>query len=477
MPRASVPQSLLKRIERIVGAARCTTDPNEIEPYLTDASERCRGRSSLVVRPGCTDEVAEVIRVCGALRVGVVPQGGNTGLVGGGVPSSCGDEVILSLARLKRIRAVDTIGLTATVEAGYVLAHLQAQLESRDLWFPLRLGAEGNCQIGGNLATNAGGPAALRYGNARDLVLGLEVVLANGEVWDGLRRLPKDNTGYDLKQLFLGAEGTLGIITAAVLKLVPRPRQVQTALVAVATPFAAMELFGRIARLANEHLIAFEYLDGTSLALVIEHAPSGRNPFSRPYGHYVLMELASSRTVEDLGLGQCLETVLSASMQKGEVLDAVIAASLEQARAFWDLRESIPRAQRRLGQVIKHDISVPLEHIPAFLERAKDLVSGSSAGILAAAFGHFGDGNIHFNLCPAQREGGTIAQLPDLARISRGLYDLAVGMGGSFSAEHGVGHLRRDELKQYKSPLELRLMRDLKQVLDPFNILNPGKVI
>lgn len=475
MSRISVARSLVKRIEKIVGVSGYTVDPKEIEPYLGDASDRCRGgQSPLVVRPACTSEVAEVMRVCYELGVAVVPQGGNTGLVGGGVPSPQGDPIILSLTRLQRIRAVDAIGLTTTVEAGCVLGHLQAQLETRGLWFPLRLGAEGSCQIGGNLATNAGGPAALRYGNARDLVLGLEVVLASGEIWDGLRRLRKDNSGYDLKQLFLGSEGTLGIITAAVLKLVARPRQVHTALVSVATPAAAMELLGRMRVLAGEHLTAFEYLDGTSMALAVEHTPAGRNPFSKPHDHYLLLELAASRAGDDLG--QCLETVLSAGMQKGELVDAVIAASLEQARAFWHLRESVPLAQGRLGTVIKHDISVPLEHIPTFLKQAKRLVFGSRVEILATAFGHFGDGNIHFNLSATPRERGKVP-LADLERLSRGIYDIAVGMGGSFSAEHGVGRLRREQVQHYKSPLERRLMRDLKQVLDPFDILNPGKVI
>lgn len=474
MPSSLVARSLAKRIEGIVGVAGYTADPIAIEPYLIDASDRSPGRSSLLVRPACTNEVAEVIKICRALRVAVVPQGGNTGLVGGGVPSLQGDQIILSLGRLKRIRAVDAVGLTATVEAGCVLAHLQAELESHDLWFPLRLGAEGSCQIGGNLATNAGGPAAVRYGNARDLVLGLEVVLADGEIWDGLRRLRKDNTGYDLKQLFLGSEGTLGIITAAVLKLVPRPRQVQTALIAVATPTAAMALLGRMAALASEHLTAFEYLDGTSMALAIEHGPSGKNPFSWPYDHYVLLELSSNRAGEDLS--QCLEAVLSAGLHKGELLDVVIAVSIEQARAFWHLRESIPRAQRRLGAIIKHDLSVPLECIPAFLRRAKGLVSKHQPRVLATAFGHFGDGNIHFNLGPAQGAGDS-ATWADLESLSRDLYDLAVGMGGSFSAEHGVGRLRRKALKQYKPPLELRLMKNLKQMFDPLNILNPGKVL
>lgn len=467
--------SLLQRIENVVGESGCIVDPREIEPYLSDASGRYRGPSPLVVRPAGTDEVAEVMRVCSELQVAVVPQGGQTGLVGGGVPSLTGNQIILSLARLNRIRAVDTVGLTTTVEAGCVLAHLQAELEPRELWVPLRLGAEGSCQIGGNLATNAGGPAALRYGNARDLVVGLEVVLANGEVWDGLKRLRKDNTGYDLKQLFLGSEGTLGIITAAVLKLMPKPRQVQTALAAVATPDAAMGLLGQMTALASEHLTAFEYLDGLSMALAMEHGGGRKNPLSGAYEHYVLLELSASGATEHLQ--RCLETVLSASMHKGDVVDAVIATSLGQARALWQLRESVPRAQQRLGTVIKHDISVPLECIPMFLKRAQAMISGSRGKILAMAFGHFGDGNIHFNLSPAQREGQSSGQIADLERYSRGIYDIVIEMGGSFSAEHGVGRLRRDQLKQYKSPFELRLMKDLKQTLDPLNILNPGKVL
>lgn len=474
MSSSQPPPSLVKRIEAIVGGSGWTADPTEMEPYLTDASERFRSRCLLVVRPASTHEVAEVVRVCDEWRVAVVPQGGNTGLVGGGVPGEGSDAIVLSLARLRRIRAVDVTGLTATVEAGCVLGDLQAQLEAYDLWLPLRLGAEGSCQIGGNLATNAGGAGAFRYGNARDWVLGLEVVLANGEVWDGLRRLRKDNTGYAVKQLFVGSEGTLGVITAAVLELLPRPRQLQTALVAVATPLAAMALFGRMVSLASEHLTAFEYLDRSSLALAIGETSGATDPFSRPYAHYVLLELAASRAGEELAV--CLEAALSASMDVGEILDGIIAASLQQARGFWHLRESVPRAQRRLGPVVRHDISVPLEQVPEFLRQAQDRVSRSHKGILAAAFGHLGDGNIHFNLSPAPGEANRVP-LAVLERVSPGIYDLAVGMGGSFSAEHGVGRLRRKEVKHYKSPLELRLMGDLKRVLDPHNILNPDKVL
>ena len=472
MPSSSVSETVVDRIARIVGRQGLMVDGQGHEPPAKsgDASV-C---SVVVVRPASSREVAAVVRICSDSGVGIVPQGGNTGLVGGAAPDERGGQVVLSLARLNRIRDMDPIGLTATVEAGCLLAAVQAELEALGLWLPLRLGAEGSCQIGGNLATNAGGAAAIRYGTARDLVLGLEVVLASGDIWDGVKRLRKDNTGYDLKQIFIGSEGTLGIITAAVLKVAPKPRQLHTALLAVPEPQAAMQLLHRLVLLASEHLTAFEYLDRAALVLALTELSGMRDPLPRPYGHYVLVELAASRGGEDLGA--CLEAALAEATGSGEVLDGIIAASRAQALTLWRLREAIPEAQRRFGVVIKHDISVPVSLVPRFLTLAKDLVARADPTILAAAFGHLGDGNIHFNLCLAG-SGANEPLAVETETLSHAIYDLAVAMGGSFSAEHGIGRLRRAQMKTYKSPLDLTLMWALKRIFDPRNILNPGKVL
>lgn len=471
MAATSPAPELIKRLQAIVGPGGWVSEAAELDPYLLDQRGWYRGTTPLVVRPASTAQVAEVVRACSEAGVGIVPQGGNTGLVGGAVPDG---QILLSLSRLNRVRALDALGLTVTAEAGCVLADVQAAAAEADLLFPLSLGAEGSCQIGGNLATNAGGTAVLRYGNARDLVLGLEVVLADGRIWNALRRLRKDNTGYDLKQLFLGSEGTLGIITAAVLKLFPRPRHVCTAFAAVTGPEAAVRLLADCRAASGDSISTFEYVDRNCLDLVLRHIPGTRDPLADRYAHHVLVELTSSRTHDDLG--SLLEGALERGYEKGDVLDATIAASEAQGRQLWRLRETIPEAQRADGAGIKHDVSVPIARVPEFLERAREAVLRELPSALVVAFGHLGDGNIHFNL-NQPKDMSREAFMAHMPSINRTVMDIAVDMEGSFSAEHGVGQLKRADLARYKPPVEVDLMRTVKQALDPGGILNPGKVI
>jgi FAD/FMN-containing dehydrogenase len=403
--------------------------------------------------------------------VPIVAQSGNTGLVGGGVPRG---GIVLSTARLGRVRAVDALNFTMTVEAGVILANVQAAADAHGLLFPLSLAAEGSCRIGGNLATNAGGIAVLRYGNARDLVLGIEVVLPDGQVWDGLRALRKDNSGYDLKHLFLGSEGTLGIITAAVLKLFPKPKHTETALVALGSAEAALALFHRLGASLGDALTAFELIPRIAMDFCLKHIAGSVDPFDAPHRTYVLLRLASLR--EDQGLRDALEEALGAALGDGGIEDAVIAASDAQAQAFWHLRESIPEAQKYEGGSIKNDVSVPVSQVPAFIARAAAACEAELPGIRVVAFGHVGDGNVHFNLSqPAGMDRAHyLAQWPRLERI---VCDIAADMGGSFSAEHGVGQLKRDCLVRYRPASELALMRAIKRAIDPANIMNPGKIL
>jgi len=474
MSPSDVPGPVIERLKRAVGAGGWTVDPDQMAPWLLDEQGLYRGQAAILLRPASTEAVAAAVRICAEAGVGIVPQGGNTGLVGGAVPDRDGGQVLLCLSRLNRIRAVDAVDFTATVEAGCVLADVQAAAEEAGLLFPLSLAAEGTCQIGGNLATNAGGTAVLRYGNARELVLGLEVVLASGEVWSGLRRLRKDNTGYDLKQAFIGSEGTLGIITAAVLKLFPRPRHMCTALVATPGVAAATELLGRLRAAGGEAVSTFEYMHRHCLELVLRHIPGARDPLGARHEHYVLAELTSPREHDDLGA--LLEGALEAGYEADAVLDAVIAASDAQARELWRLRESIPEAERRDGAVIKHDVSVPVSRVAELIEQAWPAVLEEIPDALVGPFGHLGDGNIHFNLNqPAGMEREAfLARAP---AVNRRVTDIVMGLEGSFSAEHGIGRFKRGALARYKPALEVALMRQLKQVLDPHGILNPGKVV
>jgi FAD/FMN-containing dehydrogenase len=466
-----VPPDVLRAIRDVVGPKGWIDEAAALEPYLREERGLFQGRCAAVARPANTEEVARVVALCAAAGVPIVAHGGNTGLVGGGVPRG---GLVLSTARLNRIRAVDARNRTITVEAGVILADVQAAADQAGALFPLSLGAEGSCRIGGNLATNAGGMNVLRYGNARDLVLGLEVVLADGRVWDGLSRLRKNNTGYDLKQLFLGSEGTLGIITAAVLELFAKPRTKETALAAVPSAEAAVELFGRLNDVAGDALVAFELMARIALDFCVAHIPGCADPFADRHPWYALLKLTSPR--RDDPLRATLEQALSEACEAGVVLDAVVAQNEAQAAGLWRMRESVPEAQRHEGGSIKNDISVPLSRVAEFIERASRAVERALPGIRVVVFGHLGDGNIHFNL--SQPVGmDRLAYLAEWDRLERLVSDIAVELDGSFSAEHGIGELKRAGLLRYKSGIEIELMRRLKRALDPKNIMNPGKII
>lgn len=463
--------ALLDRLSQRLGFAHVLREPSDMAGYLVETRGLYQGIALAVVRPRDTEEVAFVVRECAAAGIAIVPQGGNTGLVGGGVPYG---GIVLSLARLDRIREVDEVNATMIVEAGAILQIVRARADAADLLFPLWLPSEGSCQIGGNLATNAGGANVLRYGNTRDLVLGLEVVLADGRIWNGLNGLRKDNSGYDLKNLFVGSEGTLGIITAAVLKLFAKPHARATAFIACASAHAALALFGRLRAGAGEALTAFEYIPRFGLEMVLRHGRGTVRPLAGDHEAYALIELSSPQAEADLGA--MFETVLGRAIEDGLVEDAVIGASEAQSQALWRLRESLSEVQGQEGGSIKHDVSVPVSRVADFIGRASAACEAAMPGIRVCAFGHFGDGNIHFNL--SQPVGmDKAAYLAEWERFNRIVHDIVASERGSISAEHGVGLIKRDELLLYKDLVALDLMRMLKQALDPRNLLNPGKVI
>jgi FAD/FMN-containing dehydrogenase len=466
--------TVLERLRDVVGTKGFLDAPEDLEPYLVEGRGLFRGATRAVLRPGSVEEVSRIVRLCAEARLPIVPQGGNTGLVGGGVPSEDGNSVVVSLARLDRIRSVDPHNFTLTAEAGCILADIQKAAAEHDRLFPLSLGAEGSCRIGGNLSTNAGGVGVLRYGNTRDLVLGLEVVLPDGRVWNGLRALRKDNTGYDLKHLFVGAEGTLGIITAASLKLFPRPRQVETAFIALSRVGDVMEVFSRARAASSDLLTAFELIPRFGLEITMRHVPGVPDPLDKPYPWYALLEVSASQA--EPPLREALERLLSETMEAGLVKDGVIAASGVQAEGLWRIREGIVEAQGREGGSIKHDVSVPVSRVADFIAEASALVERQLPGIRPCPFGHVGDGNIHFNLTqPLGMERK--AYLAHWGEMNRIVHDAVAARGGSISAEHGIGRLKRDELKRYKEPLELELMARVKQALDPLGIMNPGKIL
>ncbi|MFE1600350.1 FAD-binding oxidoreductase [Methylobacterium sp. ID0610] len=460
---------LLDALRGRLGAAHVLTAADAMAGHLTETRGLYRGTALAVVRPADTEEVAFAVRACAQAHVPLVAQGGNTGLVGGGVPAG---GIVLSLARLDRVRSVDPVDATMTVEAGCILATVQERAEAAGLLFPLSLASEGSCRIGGNLSTNAGGTAVLAYGNARDLVLGLEVVLADGRVWNGLKALRKDNAGYDLKQLFIGSEGTLGIITAAVLKLHPRPASTATAFVGLASARDALALFTHLRGRAGGRLTAFEYMPRFGLEIVLRHAEGAVRPLAGDHAAYALVEVAS----EGPEAGALLEDLLGSALEANLAEDAVLASSGAQAAALWGLRESLSEVQRREGASIKHDVSVAVSRVPEFLERASAACEAALPGVRVCAFGHLGDGNIHFNLTqPVGMEAAAfLARWSDFNRI---VHDIVHAMDGSIAAEHGVGLIKRDELLRYKDPVALDLMRRLKAALDPDGILNPGKVV
>ncbi len=455
----------------IVGAGNVLTHGEDVARYLTDARRMYTRGAECVVRPGSTAAVAEVVALCAKNRTAIVPQGGNTGLSGGSVPTGTGREVVLSLERLNRIRDLDPVNNTMTVEAGCILAQVQDAARGVARLFPISLAAEGSCQIGGNLSTNAGGVNVLRYGNARDQVLGLEVVLADGRIWEGLRGLRKDNTGYDLKQLFLGAEGTLGIITAAVLRLRPRPTATATAWAGLADPESAVAWLQRLGVLTGERLSAFELISRACLQAVLSCHPELPEPLAGGYPWYVLVELTDSG--QDAALRALAESAFQPALEEGLVRDLALASSVAQAAALWKIRDTIPEAQFRN---VKHDVSVPVSKIPALLRTAGAALEQAFPGALPYAFGHLGDGNIHYNIgMPTAEQTEELMRSRD--RVNEIVFDSVARLGGSISAEHGVGQLKREAITRYKSAIEIELMRNVKKALDPHGIMNPGKVI
>lgn len=468
---APPPPELIAALGAIVGPAQVLTDEARLEPYVTEWRGVERGYCSAVVRPGSTAEVSRVLALCHETRTPVVPQGGNTGMVAGGVPRG---GIVLATERLSAIRALDRDNATMTLEAGCPLAVAQAQSQAHDLTFPLTLASEGSCFIGGNLATNAGGNNTVRFGNTRENVLGLEVVLADGRIWDGLRGLRKNNTGYDLKHLFIGAEGTLGVITAATFRLIPAPADTQTALVACPDAAAVVRLFRQIQRALDGQLRAYEMMPDAAVALAEHHMPRVRLPFDERAPLYVLMEFTQPSGLPCLREG--LENCLEAAMEAGLVSDAVLAEGGSHAEGLWRIRESIPEAQSRAGAVIKHDVSVPITAIPEFLDRGQRCLLECVPEGTVVAFGHVGDGNIHFNLVqPAGME--RLAFLEQAPTVNRAMHELTVSLGGSFSAEHGIGLVKTAEMARYRGGPELEMMQAIKASLDPHGIMNPGKVL
>ncbi len=473
-PKTAELDALKQRLVEALGNKAVLSETEAMAPFLAEQRGRYQGVAPFVVRPASTAEVTTAVRLCAEAGVPVVPQGGNTGLVAGGIPFAEDGAVLLSLGRLNRIREVNATDYSITVEAGCILQQVQEAAERADRLFPLSLGAEGSCQIGGNLSTNAGGVHVLRYGNARDLVLGLEVVLPDGRIWDGLRALRKDNTGYALKHLFVGAEGTLGIITAACLKLFPRPAETAVAFVAVRDPAAAVELLGRSRAATGDRVNAFELIPRIGLDFALKHVAGIEDPLQEPSAWYVLVELASGRA--DGTLRENLEDFLATAVEDGLVSDAALAANQRQAQAFWAIREGMVEAQKFEGGSIKHDVSVAVSKVPDFIARATALVEEMVPGIRPVSFGHVGDGNVHFNLSQpvdADRE----AFLARWEEVNEAVHELVVEMGGSISAEHGIGRLKLAENARFKSAVELDLMRAIKQALDPRGLMNPGKVI
>jgi len=466
--------NLLDRFAAIVGDANIRTDPADMEPFLREWRGYYHGRTPAVLRPGSTAEVAAVLKVANETRTAIVPQSGNTGLVGGQIPDESGTQFVLSLERLDRIRAVDAAGGTLTAEAGVILERVQDAAAEAGMLFPLALGAQGSARIGGNISTNAGGTGVLAYGNTRSLVLGLEVVLPSGEVWDGMRSLLKDNTGYDLKQLFIGAEGTLGVVTAAVLKLYPKPRGIAVAFAGLASPAAALRLFTLARDRAGAGLTGFELMPRIAIQMAVDHLQGARDPLASHHPWYVLLEFSSGRSEAD---GQdTAEATLAEAIEAGLVADAALATSLDQAKSFWHLRHGISEAQRPEGASLKHDVSVPVQRVPELIEQASAAVTEAVPGIRPVPFGHMGDGNVHFNF--SQPKGADPAAFKARApEVHALVHGIVVEMGGSISAEHGIGRYKRELLKAVKSPVELDLMRRIKQAFDPNGILNPGKVL
>jgi FAD/FMN-containing dehydrogenase len=464
----------LRAFVDIVGEANALTSPDDIKPYLTENRGLYHGASPLVLKPGSTQEVSEILALASTTGTAIVPVSGRTGLVGGQVPREEGQDVLLSLERMNRIREIDPVADVIVADGGAILADVQKAAEAHGRLFPLSLGSEGSCRIGGNLATNAGGTAVLAYGNMRQLCLGLEVVLPTGEIWDGLRRLKKDNSGYDLRDLFIGAEGTLGVITGAVLKMVPRPRGRQVAYAGLVSPDAALALFEKASQRCGSALTGFELMPRIGVEFTTKHITGVRDPLASVHPWYALVDISTSDSAETAET--MMHELLAEAHEAGLVSDAAIASSLAQQNAFWHLRESMSEAQRPEGGSIKHDVSVPVSRIPAFLAEADAAVHALMPDARICAFGHLGDGNIHYNI--SQPVGADKAQF--IARwreVNAVVHAVVHRHSGSISAEHGVGQLKRDELAASRPAIETELMRRIKQAFDPAGIMNPGKVI
>jgi FAD/FMN-containing dehydrogenase len=464
----------LGELKAVGGGGSWLATPADVAPFLTDFRGLYHGATPLVLLPRTVDEVAQILRICHREEVAVVPHGGNTSYCGGATPDEAGSQVVLSMRRLNRIREVDPANYSMIIEAGCTLAEAQAAARDAERLFPLSLGSEGTAQIGGNLSTNAGGTAVLRYGMMRDLVLGLEVVLADGRVLKGLKSLRKDNTGYDVKSLFVGAEGTLGVITAACLKLFPQPADSATALVGIDSPRHALDLLARLRTAAGDQLTSFELMPRMAVELTVKHVPGVADPLGQNTPWYLLIELSSPNPRQDL------ITLLTATLEdaaaRGTIVDAMLATSIAQAQAMWKLRESVPEAQRRHGASLKHDVSVPVSAIPALIEAGAALVQRLAPEGDVISYGHVGDGNLHFNV--SQKPGTEAASF--MARghaLELAMFDLVEGLGGSISAEHGIGRLKAAEFARRADPAELAVMHELKRALDPKGILNPGKVL
>ncbi len=465
---------LVARFVAIVGERYAVTDPDDQAPYLKEWRDLFTGRTAAVLRPGTTQEVADILTLANETGTAIVPQGGNTGLVGAQIPDPDGHEIVISLGRLDRVREVDLDSSTITVEAGATLEKVHEEAKAVGRYFPLTLASQGSCQIGGNLSSNAGGTAVLAYGNARALCLGLEVILPTGEIWNGLRKLHKDNTGYDLKQLFIGAEGTLGIITAAVLKLEPEPKAQEVAFAGLASPKDALDLLAIAKARAGGQLTAFELMPRIGLQYVLRHQPGSRLPLEDEHDWYVLTEITSGRSSQEART--LLEEIYTEGFEAGLVEDAAIAQSLDQSAAFWLLRHSLSEVQKQEGGSIKHDVSVPVARIPQFLEEATAKVTEMVPGCRPVPFGHMGDGNIHFNVSqPVGADKETYLALWD--EMNAAVHAIVASYEGSISAEHGIGRLKRDLLPGVKSALELDMMRRIKASFDPNGILNPGRIL
>ncbi|CAB4326235.1 MULTISPECIES: FAD-binding oxidoreductase [unclassified Brucella] len=466
--------ALIERFAAIVGEKNALTAPEDIAAYLIEQRDLYHGRTPLVLRPGSTEEVAAIMKLATETRTPVVPQGGNTGLVGGQQPDESGAAIILSLGRMNRIRNLDTVGNLVTLEAGVILKNLQDAAEKAGRLFPLSLGAEGSCQIGGNLGSNAGGTAVLAYGNMRELCLGLEVVLPTGEILNDLRYVKKDNTGYDLKDIFVGSEGTLGVITAAVLKIFPQPKGKGVAYAGLRNPEDVLRLFQLATEHAGPSLTGFELMPRVGVEFTVRHVDGVRDPLESPHDWYVLIDISSSRSEEDART--TLETILTEAFENDLIQDAAIAESVAQAQSFWKMREEMSWAQKPEGGSIKHDISVPVASIPAFIHEANAATLDMIPGARVVCFGHIGDGNLHYNVSQpvgADKEA-FLARWHDL---NHRVHTIVASYGGSISAEHGIGQLKREELAFFKQDIALDLMRRIKTAFDPAGIMNPGKVL